>query len=122
MWPSEPVGDHTAATSPRKPEVSTCRSILVSEAARPGRCTNASTKQPAARLSGTSFSRVPSRTAVRVVSARMGSPNTCQICGGPIALLHTGAGLEAKAEAFSPTNHQPGQYGDLYKCARCGTV
>src|SRR4051794_11960574 len=47
---------------------------------------------------------------------------TCQICGGPMTLLYTGAGLEAKAEAFSPTNHQPGQYGDLFRCERCGTV
>jgi SAM-dependent methyltransferase len=30
--------------------------------------------------------------------------------------------MEASALAFSPTNHQPGQYGDLYKCERCGTV
>src|SRR2546423_2737770 len=47
---------------------------------------------------------------------------TCQICAGPLRLLHTGSGLEARAEAFSPTNHQPGQYGDLYRCERCGTV
>ncbi len=46
----------------------------------------------------------------------------CQICSGPLILLFTGAGLEAKAESFSPTNHQPGQYGDLYRCERCGTV
>jgi len=39
-----------------------------------------------------------------------------------MTLLYTGAGLEAKAEAFSPTNHQPGQYGDLFRCERCGTV
>jgi SAM-dependent methyltransferase len=37
-------------------------------------------------------------------------------------LLHKGSGLEASALAFSPTNHQPGQYGDLYRCERCGTV
>jgi SAM-dependent methyltransferase len=47
---------------------------------------------------------------------------TCRICGGDLILLYTGAGLEAKAESFSPTNHQPGQYGDLYRCDRCGTV
>jgi SAM-dependent methyltransferase len=46
----------------------------------------------------------------------------CGICGGELTLLYTGAGLEAKAESFSPTNHQPGQYGDLYRCGRCGTV
>ncbi|MEA2439823.1 MAG: hypothetical protein QOH76_1247 [Thermoleophilaceae bacterium] len=47
---------------------------------------------------------------------------TCQICAGPLRLLHIGAGFEASAEAFSPTNHRPGQYGDLYRCERCGTV
>jgi SAM-dependent methyltransferase len=47
---------------------------------------------------------------------------TCRICSGPLRLLHTGSGLEARSEAFSPTNHQPGQYGDLYQCERCGTV
>jgi SAM-dependent methyltransferase len=52
----------------------------------------------------------------------MGVVTTCQICAGPLRLLHTGSGLEAQAEAFSPTNHQPGQYGDLYQCGRCGTV
>ena len=52
----------------------------------------------------------------------MGVATTCQICAGPLRLLYTGSGLEARAEAFSPTNHQPGQYGDLYRCERCGTV
>src|SRR3954470_21483743 len=52
----------------------------------------------------------------------MGMATTCQICAGPLRLLYTGSGLEARAEAFSPTNHQPGQYGDLYRCERCGTV
>jgi SAM-dependent methyltransferase len=52
----------------------------------------------------------------------VGRPATCQICAGPLRLLHKGSGLEARAETFSPTNHQPGQYGDLYQCERCGTV
>jgi SAM-dependent methyltransferase len=47
---------------------------------------------------------------------------TCKICGGQLVLLYTGSGLEARSESFSPTNHQPGQYGDLYRCDRCGTV
>src|SRR3954466_6312805 len=46
----------------------------------------------------------------------------CGICSGPLRLLYPGAALEASAESFSPTNHQPGQYGDLYACTRCGTV
>jgi SAM-dependent methyltransferase len=52
----------------------------------------------------------------------MGVATTCRICAGPLRLLYTGSGLEAHAEAFSPTNHQPGQYGDLYRCETCGTV
>ena len=45
---------------------------------------------------------------------------TCRICSGPLELLYKGSGIEASALAFSPTNHQPGQYGDLYRCERCG--
>jgi SAM-dependent methyltransferase len=52
----------------------------------------------------------------------MSGPAACRICSGPLRLLYSGAGLEARAEAFSPTNHEPGQYGDLYVCERCGTV
>lgn len=52
----------------------------------------------------------------------MGAPTTCRICDGPLELLHAGSGAEAHADAFSPTNHQPGQHGDLYRCGRCGTV
>jgi SAM-dependent methyltransferase len=52
----------------------------------------------------------------------MGVATTCQICAGPLRLLHTGSGLVAQAETFSPTNHSPGQYGDLFQCERCGTV
>ena len=47
---------------------------------------------------------------------------TCRICSGTLRLRHRGAGVAASAEAFSPTNHLPGQYGDLYACERCGTV
>ena len=46
----------------------------------------------------------------------------CRICGGVLELLYTGAGLEARSEAFSPTNHAPRAYQDLYRCADCGTV
>jgi len=52
----------------------------------------------------------------------MGAPTTCAICSGPLRLLYRGSGIEARAESFSPTNHAPGQYGDLYSCDRCGTV
>jgi SAM-dependent methyltransferase len=47
---------------------------------------------------------------------------TCRICSGPLRLLYSGAGSEARSESFSPTNHEPGAYGDLYACERCGTV
>jgi SAM-dependent methyltransferase len=52
----------------------------------------------------------------------MGGADTCAICSGPLALLFRGEGGAASAEAFSPTNHVPGAYGDLYACERCGTV
>jgi SAM-dependent methyltransferase len=52
----------------------------------------------------------------------MGAPINCRICAGPLRLLHAGSGLEARADSFSPTNHRPGQYGDLFQCERCGTV
>ena len=53
----------------------------------------------------------------------MGAPETCRICDGPLELLYAGSGgAPATAEAFSPTNHEPGRYGDLYRCSRCGTV
>src|SRR5690349_5031468 len=46
----------------------------------------------------------------------------CGVCSGPLRLLYPGGGAEARANAFSPTNHTPGEYGDLYVCERCGTV
>src|SRR3569623_3197878 len=46
----------------------------------------------------------------------------CGICSGPRRLLYPGAAFEASAESFSPTNHEPGHYGDLYRCESCGTV
>src|SRR3954464_2000691 len=52
----------------------------------------------------------------------MGGHERCGICSGPLRLLYRGVGNEARSEAFSPTNHVPGQYGDLYACERCGTV
>jgi SAM-dependent methyltransferase len=52
----------------------------------------------------------------------MSRPPDCRICSGPLRLLHAGSGDGARAEAFSPTNHRAGEYGDLYVCERCGTV
>jgi SAM-dependent methyltransferase len=47
---------------------------------------------------------------------------TCAICGGSSALLHAGTTEALTAAAFSPTCHEPGLHGDLWRCARCGTV
>lgn len=47
---------------------------------------------------------------------------TCAICAGPVSLLHSGTTEALTAAAFSPTCHEPGLYGDLWRCARCGTV
>jgi 2-polyprenyl-3-methyl-5-hydroxy-6-metoxy-1,4-benzoquinol methylase len=47
---------------------------------------------------------------------------TCAICSGPVELRYRGALQNPDAERFSPTNHTPGEYGDLYACTRCGTV
>jgi SAM-dependent methyltransferase len=52
----------------------------------------------------------------------MSGPAHCRICSGPLRLLYEGSGDAARAEAFSPTNHRAGEYGDLYVCERCGTV
>jgi SAM-dependent methyltransferase len=49
-------------------------------------------------------------------------PRTCAICGGSLALLHAGTSEALPAAAFSPTCHEPGMHGDLWRCARCGTV
>ena len=46
----------------------------------------------------------------------------CRICSGSLRLLYPGSGDGARAEAFSPTCHEPGRHGDLFACDRCGTV
>src|SRR4051812_18039708 len=43
---------------------------------------------------------------------------SCRICGASTRLLHSGSG----GGSFSPTNHVPGEYGDLFVCEGCGTV
>jgi len=52
----------------------------------------------------------------------MGAAATCRICAGPLQLRYPGTAARVDAESFSPTNHAPGQYGDLYACEACGTV
>ena len=46
----------------------------------------------------------------------------CHICGGPLELRHAGGAARLTPELLVPTNHEPGQHGDLYACADCGTV
>ena len=48
--------------------------------------------------------------------------HACHICEGPLELRHPGDGTAPSPELFVPTNHEPGQHGDLYACAHCGTV
>jgi SAM-dependent methyltransferase len=47
---------------------------------------------------------------------------TCAICGGSTALLHPGTSEALPAAAFSPTCHETGLHGDLWRCAHCGTI
>jgi SAM-dependent methyltransferase len=46
----------------------------------------------------------------------------CMICAGPLRLLHPGGEARLTPEMVAPTNHHPGQHGDLYGCSDCGTV
>jgi SAM-dependent methyltransferase len=46
----------------------------------------------------------------------------CHICGGPLELRHPGNGTALTPELLVPTNHQPGEHGDLFACIHCGTV
>jgi SAM-dependent methyltransferase len=46
----------------------------------------------------------------------------CRICNGPLELRHPGRGGPAHPADFAPSNHRPGEHGDLYACANCGAV
>ena len=48
--------------------------------------------------------------------------NSCDVCGGPLELLHPGGDARLTPESMAPTNHDPGRHGDLYACRDCGTV
>ena len=52
----------------------------------------------------------------------MRGERTCPICGGEQSLRYRGTMERLSPDALSPTNHRPGEYGDLYRCAGCGTV
>ena len=47
---------------------------------------------------------------------------TCGICSGPLTLRHRGAAAAPVATDFAPSCHTTGGHGDLYVCARCGTI
>src|SRR2546421_12410886 len=46
----------------------------------------------------------------------------CGICAGEIVLGYPGSSLTLDSALLSPTNHRPGEHGDLYRCTRCGTL
>ena len=46
----------------------------------------------------------------------------CGICGGPQTLAYKGSISSADASAMAPSAHQSGLYGDLFRCADCGTI
>jgi SAM-dependent methyltransferase len=52
----------------------------------------------------------------------MSVPTDCRICSGPLVLRFRGAGSAAESQHLSPTNHRPGEHGDLFVCRHCGTV
>ncbi|MFN8175128.1 MAG: methyltransferase domain-containing protein [Solirubrobacteraceae bacterium] len=49
-------------------------------------------------------------------------PTACGICSGGLELLYPGHSAGPSAEQFSPSNHDVGAHGDLYRCRECGTV
>jgi SAM-dependent methyltransferase len=46
----------------------------------------------------------------------------CRICSGPLELRHAGRIGSLGPGALVPTNHRPGEHGDLFACGDCGTV
>jgi SAM-dependent methyltransferase len=52
----------------------------------------------------------------------MTAPTQCGICSGPLELRFSGSESAAESGRLSPTNHRPGEYGDLFACRWCGTV
>ena len=54
-------------------------------------------------------------------SASVTDPH-CRICSGRLELKYPGRSEGADTDAFAPTNHRPGEHGDLWACRECGTV
>ena len=52
----------------------------------------------------------------------MTSLSACRICSGQLELFFRGESGSLSPDRFSPTNHAPGEHGDLYRCVECGTV
>src|SRR5215208_2099030 len=50
------------------------------------------------------------------------TPDGCRICAGPLEALHRGRAGAPAPQDFAPSNHRPGEHGDLFRCATCGTV
>jgi 2-polyprenyl-3-methyl-5-hydroxy-6-metoxy-1,4-benzoquinol methylase len=46
----------------------------------------------------------------------------CRVCNGPLELRHPGVGGTPRPLDFAPSNHRPGEHGDLYRCADCGAI
>ena len=46
----------------------------------------------------------------------------CRICGGMAELLYRGTVDTTDPSAMAPSQHEGGQYGDLYRCRDCDTV
>jgi SAM-dependent methyltransferase len=49
-------------------------------------------------------------------------PGPCRICNGALELRHPGRGGPARSADFAPSNHRPGEHGDLFACTNCGAV
>ncbi len=49
-------------------------------------------------------------------------PGPCRICNGRLELCHRGRGGRLRAADLAPSNHRPGEHGDLFECVECGAV
>src|SRR5262245_34895745 len=46
----------------------------------------------------------------------------CRLCSGTATVKVAGHDQAPTLRAFAPTDHGPGDYGDLYRCLDCGAV
>jgi len=53
---------------------------------------------------------------------RVSGREDCSLCGGRLHLLHAGAADAPDPRALAPSCHEPGVYGDLYRCSDCHAV